>query len=150
MGFHFSLDSVLRVRGMVEEQEERMLQRILFEIAQTLESIERINAELTGSDALRRAEVFKPVSGFNIHASYEHVLALKEKKKELEDKLEKLEQLRDRQLVVYTARSPMRAQPELRFTLSQDMCGFVDGSSTGARREQRNLDDNHTSRRGRS
>ena len=145
MGFHFSLDSVLRVRGMVEEQEERMLQRILFEIAQTLESIERINAELTGSDALRRAEVFKPVSGFNIHASYEHVLALKEKKKELEDKLEKLEQLRDRQLVVYTG---ARRNREMLTEMCEQKRGVYE--TDAARREQRNLDDNHTSRRGRS
>ena len=145
MGFHFSLDSVLRVRGMVEEQEERMLQRILFEIAQTLEIIERINAELTGSDALRRAEVFKPVSGFNIHASYEHVLALKEKKKELEDKLEKLEQLRDRQLVVYTG---ARRNREMLTEMCEQKRGVYE--TEAARREQRNLDDNHTSRRGRS
>jgi flagellar FliJ protein len=145
MGFHFSLDSVLRVRGMVEEQEERMLQRILFEIAQTLEIIERINAELTGSDALRRAEVFKPVSGFNIHASYEHVLALKEKKKELEDKLEKLEQLRDRQLVVYTG---ARRNREMLTEMCEQKRGVYE--TDAARREQRNLDDNHTSRRGRS
>ena len=145
MGFHFSLDSVLRVRGMVEEQEERMLQRILFEIAQTLEIIERINAELTGSDALRRAEVFKPVSGFNIHASYEHVLALKEKKKELEDKLEKLEQLRDRQLVVYTG---ARRNREMLTEMCEQKRGVYE--TDAARREQRNLDDNHMSRRGRS
>jgi len=55
MSFHFSLDSVLRIRGIVEEQEERMLQRILFEIAQTLEGIESINAELAGSNASRQA-----------------------------------------------------------------------------------------------
>jgi len=144
MGFHFSLDSVLRIRGIVEEQEERMLQRILFEIAQTLEGIESINAELAGSNASRQTEVFKPLSGYNIHAYYEHIEALKEKKKELEEKHQKLEQLRDRQLAVYTG---ARRNREMLTDMCEEKRGVYETDM--ARRDQRNLDDNHMSRRGR-
>ena len=35
MSFQFSLAAVLKVRGILEEKEERMLQQILFELAQT-------------------------------------------------------------------------------------------------------------------
>jgi len=55
MGFQYSLATVLRVRGIVEEQEERMLQKILFEITQTLEAIARIDADLAELDASRSA-----------------------------------------------------------------------------------------------
>jgi flagellar FliJ protein len=145
MAFHFSLDSVLRIRGIVEEQEERMLQRILFEMAQTVEGIERINAELAGSNASRQAEVFKPVAGYNIHASYEKIMALKAEKMELEEKLQKLEQLRDRQLAVYTG---ARRNREMLTDMCEEKRGVYETDM--ARRDQRNLDDNHMSRRGRS
>jgi flagellar export protein FliJ len=145
MSFQFSLGSVLRIRGIVEEQEERMLQRILFEIAQTIEDIERTNAELSGLDALRSSEVFKSFAGHNVHASYEAIATLKEKRKELEEKLEKLEQLRDRQLVVYTGARRNRE-------MLTDMCDEKRGvyETDMARREQRSLDDNHMARRGRT
>jgi flagellar FliJ protein len=144
MSFHFSLDSVLRIRGIVEEQEERMLQRILFEIAQTIEGIESIDAELAGSNASRQGQVFKSVAGYDIHAYYERIVALKEKKKELEGKLEKLEQLRDRQLVVYTG---ARRNREMLTDMCEEKRGVYETDM--ARRDQRNLDDNHMSRRGR-
>jgi flagellar FliJ protein len=144
MAFHFSLESVLRIRGIVEEQEERMLQRILFEIGQTVEGIKSINAELAGSDASREAEVFKPVAGFNIHVAYERMMKLKEKRKELEEKLEKLEQLRDRQLLVYAG---ARRNREMLTDMCEEKRGLYETDM--ARRDQKNLDDNHMSRRGR-
>jgi flagellar export protein FliJ len=144
MGFHFSLDSVLRIRGIVEEQEERMLQKILFEIAQTLEGIERTNSEIAGLDASRSADVFKTFVGYNIHASYEQVVALKERRKELEQKLEKLEQLRDRQLVVYTG---ARRNREMLTNMCEEKRGVYETDM--ARREQKTVDDNHMARRDR-
>lgn len=144
MSFHFSLGSVLRIRGILEEQEERMLQKILFEMAQTVELIEQINAELEGTDVSRRAEVFKSSIGLNVHASYERITALKQNKKELEKRMEKLEELRDRQLVVYQGARRNRE-------MLTDMCTEkrIAYESDLARREQRNLDDNHMARRDR-
>ena len=142
MAYQFPLDAVLRIRGIVEEQEERMLQKILFEITQTLESIELVDAELVGSNASRRADVFKAFIGHNVQASYEKVMELKQRRKDLQEKLGKLEQLRDRQLVVYRGARQNREMltnicAEKRDAYELDM----------ARREQRTLDDNHMARR---
>ena len=142
MAYQFPLDAVLRIRGIVEEQEERMLQKIQFEITQALEGLERTNARIAGSDASRRADVFKAFVGHNIHASYEEMQALKQTRKELEEKLQKLEQLRERQMVVYRGARRNREMltnicAEKRDAYELDM----------ARREQRILDDNHMARR---
>ena len=142
MSYQFPLDAVLRIRGIVEEKEERMLQKILFEITQTLESIERTNARIAGSDATRRADVFKSFVGHNIHASYEEVLALKQARKELEEKLQKLEQLRDRQLVVY--RGARRNREMLTNICAEKRDAYELEMS---KREQRAVDDNHMARR---
>ena len=97
MSFVFSLGSVLRVRGMLEEQEERLLQKILFEITQTLEAITRADGEIAGSNASRRADIHKPVIGHDVHASYSQVAHFKQTKAELETRIEKLQKLRDQQ-----------------------------------------------------
>ena len=68
MSFQFSLATVLRVRGIVEEREERLLQEILYEIAQAREAIAAIVAQLAESDANRHADVSKPSTAMHLHA----------------------------------------------------------------------------------
>jgi len=144
MAFKFSLDTVLRFRVILEEQEERMLQRILFEILQTQEAIARINGELAGTTESRRADVNKPNIGHNIHASYGYVQQLKQNKKELEEKLDKLRQLRDKQVIIYeTARRNREMITDLR---EEKRAAY---ESEVAHNEQKILDDNFNSRRGR-
>jgi flagellar FliJ protein len=101
MGFQFSLNTVLQVRGILEEQEERMLQNILQEIAQTSEALAQIEARIAESDAARCAGFLKPVIGHKIHAAYGELQELKQNRKDFQEKLRKLEELRDRQLIVY-------------------------------------------------
>jgi flagellar export protein FliJ len=101
MGFQFSLDSVLQVRGILEEQEERMLQNILQEIAKTRETLAQIEARIAESNAARCGGFFKPVFGHKIHAAYGELQELKQNRKDFQEKLRKLEELRDRQLIVY-------------------------------------------------
>ena len=144
MGFQYSLATVLRVRGIVEEQEERMLQKILFEITQTLEAIARIDADLAELDASRSANLFKPSLGRNLHASYGEVAQLKQNKKDLAEKLQKLEQLRERQLMVYRE---ARRNREMLTDMREEQLGVYE--SDRARREQKTLDDNFIARRGR-
>jgi flagellar FliJ protein len=143
MGFQFSLETVLRVRGIVEEREERMLQQITFEISQTKERLAQIDAEITGLDAARRADVLKPSIGHNIHASYGELKALKQSREDQRAKVEKLEQLRKRQVAVYEAAHRNREMltdmhDEKRNAYESDM----------ARREQKTIDDNFIARRG--
>jgi flagellar export protein FliJ len=144
MAFEFSLATVLRVRGVLEEREERMLQTILFEISQTREILARTEAELEGSDASRREEIFKSFLGRNLHASYGEVKHLKQSRKVLEEQIEKLEQLRDRQLIVY---QQARRNREMLTDMREEKRSAYE--SDVARDEQKALDDNYIARRGR-
>jgi flagellar FliJ protein len=102
MGFQFSLNAVLRVRGILEEQEERMLQKILHGILRAREALAQIEARVSELDATRCANCFKPVIGHDIHAAYGELKELKQKRNNIQDKLKKLEELRDKQLIVYS------------------------------------------------
>lgn len=145
MAFHFSLATVLRVRGLVEEQEERMLQRILLEIARSNEALAVTDAAIENADVSRSADVFKPFLGHNLHASYGAVKELKENKKNIEEQIEKLEQLRDKQIRIYeTARQNREMLSDMREQRRNEH------ESDIARLEQKTLDDIYTSRRGRN
>jgi flagellar export protein FliJ len=145
MGFHFSLNAVLRVRGIVEEREERILQTILHEIAQTRETIAHIEARIAESNAALCAGFLKPVIGHKIHAVYGELEELKQSRKNCQEKLRKLEELRDKQLLVY---SKARQDREV----LADMCEKKRKAyeSDIAHIGQKILDDIFISRRGRN
>jgi len=143
MAFQFTLAAVLRVRGILEEREERMLQKILFEISQTLEMLEQIDADLAGTDASRRAEIFRPVIGRQIHVSYGEVEELKQRRIDLLERIRKLEQLRDKQLVLY---EKARRNREMLTDMRDEKRSVYE--SDLARSEQKTLDDNYIARRG--
>ena len=144
MAFQFPLATVLRFRGVLEEREERMLQRILFEIAQVQEAIARTDAQIADSDASRHANLFKPVAGYDLHASYGKAKELQQSKKDLEDHLAKLGQLRDRQFIAYAA---ARRDREMLTDMREEKRSEYD--SDMARNEQKTVDDNYIARRGR-
>jgi flagellar FliJ protein len=144
MPFKFSLATVLRFRTIVEEREERMLQRILFEIAQTREKLAGIDAAIAGSDDERRANVFKPISGCQLRLSYDELKALKQEREETLATIGKLEDLRNRQVVVYEA--ARRNRQMLSDMLEEKRSAY---QSEMDKREQKALDDNFGARRGR-
>jgi flagellar FliJ protein len=145
MGFQFSLATVLRVRGILEEQEERMLQRILFEITQTREALASTESNLGAVDAARREDVLKSTIGRTIHAAYGELEELKQNRKILEEKIEKLEKLRDQQLKIY---EKARRNREMLTDMRDEKRGEYD--SDMSRLEQKTLDDVFISRRGRN
>jgi flagellar FliJ protein len=145
MGFNFSLATVLRVRGILEEQEERMLQKILFEITQTREELARTEAAIAGSDASRRENVFKPLIGRHVHEFYGEVKELKQNKKDLEEKIEKLDQLRAKQVKIY---EQARRNREMLTDMREEKRSAYE--SDIARLEQKTLDDVFISRRNRN
>jgi flagellar export protein FliJ len=144
MAFQFSLDTVLRVRGIVEEREERLLQKILFETAQAVEGLAGIDAEIAKTDVSRHAEIFMPSIGHNLHASYADLKSLKQLRVEVAGKIEKLEQLRDRQFIVY---AEARRNREMLTDMLEEKRGLYEGVL--ARSEQKSMDDNFIARRGR-
>lgn len=144
MGFHFPLASVLRLRGVVEEREERMLQNILQEISRTAEIIEAIDAEIASVNMSRRANVRKASTALDFHAAYGHLENLKQQKIEQMERLTKLEELRQKQIVIYSA---ARRDREV-------LDNIFDRSRTAyeadlAKREQRSIEDTFAARRGR-
>jgi flagellar FliJ protein len=145
MGFQFSLDAVLQVRGILEEQEERMLQRILQEIAQTREALAQIEAKIAESDAARCGGIFKPVIGHKIHAAYGELEELKQNRQEHQEKIRKLEELRERQLLVY---AKARQNREVLTDMCEDKRRAYE--SDMAHVEQKAMDDVFISRRVRS
>jgi flagellar FliJ protein len=144
MSFQFPLATVLRVRGVVEEKEERMLQQINAEIAQARDVLEHIATEIVELDASRRTEVFKARVGHNIHASYGRMNELKQNRKLFEDQLVKLEELRDRQIAIYEA---ARRNREVLTNMHDEKRSAYE--SDLARNEQKTIDDNFIARRGR-
>jgi flagellar export protein FliJ len=144
MAFRFSLATVLRVRGIVEEREEALLQKILFDISKIFEDLERNEAQLAETDASRQADVLKPCIGLQIQASYGEVQQLKQRRKDLATQIRELEQARDRQLIVYEA---ARRGREILTDMRRKKRTAYDNEAS--KREQKILDDNYIARRGR-
>jgi flagellar FliJ protein len=144
MAFKFPLATVLRVRGIIEEREEGILQKILFDISQTFDGLERIETRIAESDAARLADIFKPSFGRDLHALYGEVGELKQRRKDLEVRIQQLEQARDVQLLVYEA---ARRDREMLTDMRQKKRTAYD--SDMSRSEQKTLDDNYNARRGR-
>lgn len=145
MAFHFSLATVLRVRVIIEEREEGRLQKILFDISKVFDDLERIDTRIEEADNFRHAEVLKPCIGLDVHGYYGDVKELKQHRKNLEDRIQKLEEARDSQLAIYEAARRNREmltdmREKKRTTHEIEM----------NKREQKTLDDNYISRRGRS
>jgi flagellar export protein FliJ len=144
VAFHFSLATVLRVRVIIEEREEGILQKLLFNISKVFDDLERIHTQIEEADESRHAEILKPCIGLDVHACYDQVKELKQRRKELEDKIQKLEEARDKQLAVYEAArrnremlTDMREKKRTAYEIEMN------------KQEQKTLDDNYISRRGR-
>ncbi|MGC2399124.1 MAG: flagellar FliJ family protein [Acidobacteriaceae bacterium] len=144
MSFQFPLDSVLRFRRTVEEREEAALQKIVHEIALIFENLERIEDRILKSQAARLAEVFKPLTGLELHASYGEVSALRQCRKELMEQVKKLERARDEQMNVYEA-----ARRDRELLTSMHDKKRVAYESDRNRRAQKLLDDVYLARRSR-
>ena len=144
MSFTFPLDSVLRFRRIVEEREEATLEKIVRQIALILEEMERVKDRTLQSERARLAEVFKPMTGLELHAFYGEVSALRQRQKELMEQVRKLDQARLEQVKVYEA---ARRDREL-LTDMHDRKRSAHELDMN-RREQKALDDLYLARRNR-
>jgi len=144
MAFKFSLATVLRIREISEEREERVLQRTLHEIAEIVKAMARMDVEISNSNASRRSDRFKPLSGSQIRNSYAAMNEIKQSKVELGEDLVKLQEIREVQIQSYAA---ARRDREMLTDMQDDK--RVAYESDVARQEQKVLDDNYIARRGR-
>ena len=144
MAFHFSLATVLRVRTIIEEREEGILQKLLFDISKVFDDLERIDTQIEEADASRHAAALTLCIGLDVHASYGEVKELKQRRKDFEEKIQKLEEARDKQLTLYEA---ARRNREMLTDMRAKKRAAYDAEMN--KREQKTLDDNYISRRGR-
>jgi len=142
MAYQFSLATVLRVRLIREEREERMLMEILRNISQTMVTIAQIERGITQLQSSKTKSLSNAVSGHDLQALYADVDALKQNKRELEEQLEQLEQLRDKQIAVYRS-----ARREREMLTSMHQHQRAEYAVELLRREQAMLDDLYGSRR---
>ena len=145
MGFQFSLAAVLRVRSAQEEREERILQEISGKIAQTLEMIAGIDAEISATSTARRSEVFKSMNGIYFRSAYAQIEDLKRRRDDLAKLVEELRLLREKQLTIYEG---ARRNRELLSGMRDERQESYEYDLT--RREQRSIDDRYMARRGRA
>lgn len=142
MAFQFSLDAVLRLRTMVEEREERLLQQIAQELAKVSEQLETAHRRIVESYAAIGQESGNLAFGHELHAAYGEVTQSKELAKDLEARIAKLEPLRDKQRLVYQA---ARRDREVLTDMYRDQRRAYEHQR--AREEQKALDDNYIARR---
>jgi len=142
MAFQFTLQAVLRARIIIEEREERLLQKILIEIAQCTREIARLDVEMERVNAARKGAVLQPSLGRALHGHYGEMHELKRVRDLLLAQVEKFEELKDIQLrVYYTARQNRELLTEMRSTKREAY------NTDLAHREQSTLDDNFIARR---
>ncbi len=144
MGFQFALSPVLWLREVAEEREEKLLQRILKEIAGAAELIEGVDAELAAADAARRIELASRCDGVHLQAWYEHIEGLRRNRSGFAQRLEKLEELRGKQMQAYTA---ARSSRQILDAMRDRERAIYDAVTV--RREQSRLDDSFGARRAR-
>jgi flagellar biosynthesis chaperone FliJ len=142
MAFQFTLHSVLRARIVVEEREERLLQKILVEIAQCSREITRLDEEMVSVNKDRVGNVNQQTLGRTLHGQYGEMQELGRVRNLLIGQVEKLEELKAMQLSVYnTARQNRELLTDMRATKREAY------DTDLSRREQSVLDDNFIARR---
>lgn len=143
MAFQFTLHAVLGARILVEEREERLLKKILVEIAHCNQEIACLDEEMSGVNRARSGAVLQQSLGRTLHGDYGQMQELKRVRDMLLSQVEKLEELKDQQLAIYTeARQNRELLTDMRSTKREAY------DTDLSRREQSTLDDNFIARRG--
>ena len=102
MAFRFTLATVLRLREIAEEREERLLGKILLQIAQKRQNIADIAARRKQLIESRQGELEATTSAAMLQSSYGQLAALDLARKQAEEELTKFELLRDKQMQIYS------------------------------------------------
>ncbi len=102
MAFRFALGTVLRVRELAVEQEERMLARILGEIEALRGALVRTEDELRDSAQVReKAYLVAALPAFHLQGSYAAAAELRVRAARIRHQLTEFERLRVQQIARY-------------------------------------------------
>ena len=141
MGFRFSLQTVLRVREIAEQREERLLTQILAQISATRHELQALESKVQLLLEQSKQELASSIKAAQLNVTYGHMRALQAMQKDVVEQLAKLEFLRDQQMKIYAAArrnrevlSELREGQLARFQYQQ------------ARQEQALMDDNFSAR----
>jgi flagellar export protein FliJ len=142
MGFQFSLATLLRLREIAEDREERHLAQILSQIARTRLSLRECQTQNMNLIRAREGQIRRQLSGAQLQITYNQLRSLELMQKEIQDQLDKLEVVRDQQMKTYEAAH--RDREALSQIREKQLQHFRYEQS---RREQSTMDDTFASRR---
>jgi flagellar export protein FliJ len=143
MGFQFSLATVLRLREIAEQREERLLTQILVQINSTRQSLDELKTQVNALLRRREQELQERTPAAQLHVNYAQMRALEAMQKDVTDQLAQLETLRLQQVKIYDA---ARCARELVAAVREQQ--FERFIYERARQEQMMMDDMFISRRG--
>jgi hypothetical protein len=132
------------VREIAEQREERLLTQILTQIQKTRLNLADLKREVDVLLKMREQELQRQTPAAQLQVTYAQMRALEIMQKDVAEQLQKLEALRLQQMKIYDAArmareviAEVRNKQEAVYSYEQ------------ARQEQKRLDDNFSSRRGR-
>jgi flagellar FliJ protein len=141
MKFQFTLATVLRVREIAEEREERLLTQILGQIAKTRQELHDLQAQVALLLERSERDLKSSMAAAQLHITYAQMRALELMQKDVIEQLGKLESLRDHQMNIYRA---ARRNREVLTELREDQKERF--AYEAMRREQSLMDDNFAAR----
>lgn len=142
MAFRFSLATLLRLREIAEQREERLLGQILAQMAQTRQTLNDLAAQRKSLIAQQEIALRQPTSAFDIHGFYGQMRAIDEMELTGREHLAKLATLREQQMKIY---EKAHRDHELLCGIKSDKLEAFQREQT--RQEQNAMDDNFSSRR---
>jgi flagellar export protein FliJ len=143
MGFQFSLATLLRLREIAEQREERLLGQILNEMAQARQTLTDLAEQRKSLIAQHEIALREPTPAFDINGFYGQMRDIDEMERTGREHLAKLATLREQQMKVY---EKAHRDHELLAGMRSDKLEAYRREQT--RQEQNAMDDNFSSRRG--
>ena len=142
MAFKFSLATLLKMREITEQREERLLGQIQSQIVQARQSLVDLAAEREGLFQRREAALEQSISAVDLLNSYEQVRRVERLEITGRDQLTKLITLRDQQMKIYQG---AHRKTEVLAEMRGDQKELFYKELT--KKEQSAMDDNFSSRR---
>jgi len=142
MGFRFPLATLLRLREIAEQREERLLGQILNQMAQSRQSLADLEQQRLSLIAKRELALQQLTSGFDITGFYGQMREIEALELAGKEHLAKLAALREQQMKIYETAHRNR---ELISGMKSDQLDAFRQEQT--RQEQNAMDDNFSSRR---
>jgi flagellar export protein FliJ len=142
MGFRFSLKTLLRLREIAEQKEERLLGQILNQMAQARQTLTDLAAQRKSIIAQQEAALRQPIPASAIAGFYWQMLAIDQLERTGREHLAKLAVLREQQMKIY---EKAHREHDLLAGIKSDKLEAFRREQT--RLEQKAMDDNFSSRR---